>query len=273
MSFLQNINYRLTGKEDSPKIVFLHGLMGFLNNWGRITKDLNSKYHCLVFDQRGHGKSFKPDSGYQPENYASDLLQILDELGWEKIILVGHSMGGRNALCFANRHPERIEKLVIVDISPESHKAVGRYFQTMLDAIPTPFRSLENAKSFFQQDFSQLIKINEDLKMLVPFLMANLEIKPEGVVDWKFSKKAILESAQFAPTEGIWSWFSQLTMPCLFVRGAKSKDLSQDIFKKVIESNKNIIGVEVSDAGHWVHSEQPELFLNELKNFIGYNTY
>lgn len=273
MSFLENINYRITGESHLPKIVFLHGLMGFLNNWGRITRDLSSQYCCLVYDQRGHGKSFKPETGYQPEDYAQDLLEIINELGWDKIILVGHSMGGRNALCFASLYPERIEKLVIVDISPDLKPDSALYFERMLSLVPTPFTSMELAKQFFAQEFMKGFNAKEDNQVLSRFLFANLEVKADGQVDWRFSKSAIIDSAKLGRKEGLWDWFKELDCSCLYVRGENSKDLSRDVYEKVLLGNRKIQGVEISDAGHWVHSEQPDLFLKELKNFIGYNNY
>lgn len=271
MAILDQINYRITGDPTRPKMVFLHGLMGFLNNWGRITREMSQQYCCLVYDQRGHGKSFKPEAGYQPEDYAQDLYEIIEALGWEKIILVGHSMGGRNALCFAEKYPERLEKLVIVDISPDLKADSAIYFEKMLNFVPTPFADLEQAKSFFEHDFAKNFPSKEDILVLSRFLFANLESTPQGKVDWRFSKTAIIESAKLGRSGILWDWFTSLKIPCLYIRGARSKDLPLETYEKVLEVNPRIQGVEISDAGHWVHSEQPEFFLKELKNFVGYN--
>lgn len=272
MSILDQINYRISGDPSLPKMVFLHGLMGFLNNWGTITREMSKSHCCLVFDQRGHGKSYKPANGYQPEDYAADLLQILQALGWKKVILVGHSMGGRNALCFAHLYPEKIEKLVIVDISPDLKAESALYFEQMLNVVPTPFENLEQAKKFFTEDFAKVFSSKEDVSVLSRFLFANLEPAADGTIDWKFSKSAIIESAKLGRSEVLWDWFQELKVPCLYVRGQKSKDLPLETFEKVLGINSSILGVQVSDAGHWVHSEQPELFLKELKKFAVYNT-
>src|SRR5512135_2152018 len=101
MSYLDNFSYQVLGNEKGAKVVFLHGLMGSGVNWRKIAQSLEADYQVLIFDQRGHGRSFQPSSGYAPEDYANDLALILEELRWEKILLVGHSMGGRNALHFA----------------------------------------------------------------------------------------------------------------------------------------------------------------------------
>src|SRR5690606_32763910 len=107
----------------------------------------------LTYDQRGHGRSFKPESGYSPEDYANDLEKILNELGWERIHLVGHSMGGRNALSFASRFPQRVISLVIEDISPESNPGDVARYEKLLNRVPTPFQSKKDAKDFLLNDF------------------------------------------------------------------------------------------------------------------------
>ena len=71
-SYLQNFKYELAGQEGQPKLVFLHGVMGSGANWRKITSLLQDRFQILTFDQRGHGRSFKPKSGYAPEDYAGN---------------------------------------------------------------------------------------------------------------------------------------------------------------------------------------------------------
>jgi len=85
MSYLDNFNFQLVGKELGPKLVFLHGLMGSGANWRKIVKEFSDQFQVLTFDQRGHGRSFQPENAYSPKDYSEDLLKILKELGWDKI--------------------------------------------------------------------------------------------------------------------------------------------------------------------------------------------
>src|SRR4051812_15499994 len=96
---------------DRPWIVFLHGLLGSAANWRRVTPLFSKNYNVLALDQRGHGKSFKPTKGFTPKDFARDLKFIFDELKIPKAIVVGHSMGGRNAIAFAALYPELVTKL------------------------------------------------------------------------------------------------------------------------------------------------------------------
>lgn len=269
MSYLENFNYRITGNENGPKVVFLHGLMGFLNNWGQIVRAMNDQYHCLVFDQRGHGKSMKPDSGYHPKDYALDLKLIIDELGWSKINLVGHSMGGRNALYFAHLFPENLESLIIEDIGPESEPGSYKYYEDLLNSVPTPFLNKEAVKIFFQDEFKKVFISKENSSTLAQFLSANIEEKSNSAGwDWRFSKSAIIQSVKEGRKEDAWNLIYNLNSRCLWIRGENSKDLSADIFTKILATNKLIQGVMIADAGHWVHSDQPEKFILALLNFL-----
>jgi esterase len=267
---LSDFHYQIYGPEGGRKIVFLHGLMGFLNNWRKIIHYFEEKDQSLSFDQRGHGRSMKPDSGYAPEDYAEDLKQILDELGWDKIILVGHSMGGRNALAFSAKYPDRVEKLVIEDIAPSDADPEGwRYYEHLLGKVPTPFKSRSEAREFFQDEFKKRIASYDHPDMLAAFLYANMEDKTDGTVNWRFSREAIIESARAARTEDRWQQVKKIKAPTLWIRGETSKAMSREDLQKILSMNPLIQGVEIPKAGHWVHADQPLAFVEALKNFVG----
>src|SRR6185312_7791676 len=157
MSFLDNFHHQITGNPQGHKLVFLHGVMGSANNWQRIAKAFTSEFHILTFDQRGHGRSFHPASGYSPRDFAQDLKLILEELGWSATTLVGHSMGGRNALEFATHFSQRVKALVSEDIGPDAkHEAIERIAR-LLELVPTPFASRAEANDFVEYQYPELI--------------------------------------------------------------------------------------------------------------------
>lgn len=260
MKFIEQFNHQISGPDHAPKLVFLHGLMGFLGNWRRITPAFEKDYQILTYDQRGHGRSFKPKEGYRPENFADDLKSILDELGWEKIYLVGHSMGGRNAMNFAFRFAHRIEKLVIEDIGPDASQEAIVGVEKMLNKIPTPFADKKMAKEFFLNDFHDPV--------LGSYLYSNLEEKPNKEFDWRFSKPAILESLRQGRVQDRWNEMDSLKVPTLLIRGEKSDELPKNVFEEVMRRNQNIKGVEIKNAGHWVHFDQADEFISVVKNFF-----
>ncbi len=267
-SYLDQFNYQLYGSENHRQWVFLHGLMGYGQNWRKIATDLSQQDQVLTFDQRGHGKSMKPATGYAPEDYADDLFLILQELGWKKIVLVGHSLGGRNALMFAAKFPEMLDKLVIVDIGPDSRPDAPAYYQRLFDLIPTPFKSKLAAKSFFMNEFMAIGKEYGQPQTLGAYLYSNIDELPDGRADWRFSTKAMIASVQQGRAQDHWNELRQLPMPTLVIRGENSKDLTADEFKRMQLSNPRVQGVEIPGAGHWVHFDQPQAFIKALRDFV-----
>lgn len=267
MSFLAQFNHQISGPEDGSKWVFLHGLMGYGLNWRRIVSAFENEHRILTFDQRGHGKSIKPAEGYRPEDFADDLLAILNELGWEKITLVGHSMGGRNAMNFASRFPERVEKLVIEDIGPDAKPAAIGGIAELLNVVPTPFVNKVTAKEFFLNEFPKRITNRENIKTLGSYLYANIVEKENGQADWRFSKDSILLAIKEGRAQDRWSEYEALKMPILVIRGSTSVDLTQDVYLEMLKRNSHATGVLIEPSGHWVHSEQPEKFIAALREF------
>jgi pimeloyl-ACP methyl ester carboxylesterase len=269
MSYIDLFHRQLTGPENGRRWVFLHGLMGYSANWQKIVNSLKATERILTYDQRGHGRSMKPASGYAPEDYSQDLWKITEELGWESFILVGHSMGGRNVLNFAFQHPEKVTRLVVEDIGPEASDTALPYYEILLGMIPTPFPSREAARTFFQGEFLEKAKTRDNPEMLGKFFYSNLEDQPDGTVDWRFSKKAIFDSIVQGRAEDRWQEVQGLTMPTLWIRGERSRELSPENYQKILQTNPLITGVEIPNAGHWVHADQPALFIQALKDFAG----
>lgn len=266
--FLENFNYSVLGTNDNDRVVFVHGLMAFSANWRKIASRLQSDFQCLIYDQRGHGRSFKPDTGYSPEIFAEDLNKITTELGWNRFHLVGHSMGGRNVMVFANKYPEKVRTLTIEDMGPDAKTNAAVYYRNMLEVIPTPFKNKDEIKEFFSRRFFELFKSNEPSTVLATFLQANLEEKSDGQYDWRFLKKAVYEIVEEGHKKDRWLEVASFKMPVLLVRGEFSHVLDMKTYQKMLEVNPQITGVEIKGAGHWVHYEKYEEFVLELRKFI-----
>lgn len=268
MSYLSQFHHQILGQipvgHSAPKLVFLHGLMGFGSNWKSIARQFEDKYQILLYDQRGHGRSFQPDEGYRTANYAEDLKKILDELGWENVHLVGHSMGGRVAVEFAYLYPDLVQKLVIVDIGPQSDVKTMNSTLEKIQSVPVPFASRNEARDYFDGPFLQKYKD----PMVKQFFYANLTQKENGQMDWRFSLPAIEETLLAARDDNQWVQFESLKGKSLLLRGEKSSDLSRSLFEQILESNPHIEGKEVSGAGHWLHVEKPKETISILKDFL-----
>lgn len=273
--FLSNFHYSVLGTNEKNRIVFIHGLMAFAANWRKIASRLENDFQCLIYDQRGHGRSFKPTMGYSLEIFAEDLNKITDELGWDHFHLVGHSMGGRCAMVFANRYSHKVRTLTIEDMGPEADSNAVDYYKQMLDQVPVPFNTRADISNYFEQDFAKNFKSKEPISVLTSFLQANLEEKTIGPnigkYDWKFSKNAIYEIVEQANKMDRWIEVSNFKMPVLLIRGLYSHVLKQQTFEKMLAINPNIKGIEISGAGHWVHYEKHDEFVKFLRDFYKEN--
>jgi esterase len=266
--YLDNFNYSILGQNTEQRIVFVHGLMAFSANWRKISNQFEVEYQCLIYDQRGHGRSFKPETGYTPQDLAEDLNKITNELGWDQFHLVGHSMGARVSMTFAHMYPEKVKSLCLedsgADVSPNSFK----YYEKMLNIVPTPFQNKEQVKVFFQNDFLKLFTPHEDPAVLMTFLQANIQETENGFYDWKFSKQGIVEIVRQGHMKDRWLEVSSFKMPVLLFRGENSHILSQAEYEKMLQVNPIIEGYVVKGAGHWLHYEKYQEFTDVLRQFL-----
>lgn len=241
-------------------LVILHGLFGSSDNWLSIGKALSEEYEVFLVDQRNHGQSFHSND-HNYEVLAQDLLAFLKDQklagSKTKPILIGHSMGGKTAMTFALGHPDALEKLVVVDISPRGYNV---HHDSILDGL----------KSINLTDITTRKEADEVLAKSVPelgvrqFLLKNLARSGEGF-EWKLNLDAleknlerIVEEVKGEPAE----------IPALFMKGEHSnyiRDTDKLLISKLFP---NSTVVTIHDAGHWVHAEQPEAFLETLKSFL-----
>jgi pimeloyl-ACP methyl ester carboxylesterase len=270
MSYLNNFNFQVSGLATSPrKLVFLHGLMGYAANWRRIAKAFEGEFQVLVYDQRGHGRSFRPETGYSPGDYAEDLLKIIDELQWPKIDLVGHSMGGRAAFYFASKYPDRLNHLIIEDIGPSDRSTGASLAMQMLDAVPAPFATKRAAKDWFDTEFFKVFADQPRKEGLAAYLYANLKEDENQRAVWRFFEPGIRESVEKGRDANLlWNIIASLDVPTLLIRGEHSKDLPRETYDRILRTNSRIKGEEIAGAGHWVHSDQPEKFIETLRDFV-----
>lgn len=269
MKITEKIHHQVVNSESPYQVAFIHGLMGYSGNWRKIInlcneicdKNQKTRFQFLIYDQRGHGRSFKPEAGYSPEDYAQDLLELTSTLGWSKFHLVGHSMGGRNAYVFAYLYPERLKSLIIEDMGPETKSESYKYYEQLLESIPTPFANKEAMKTHFKDVFPTAMKYAEPPETLSLFLQANLEEKQiDGRIDWKFSKQGILDTVRLGHVKDRWHEVASLRMPSLLIRGEDSAVLSDETYQKILQVNPNFKGQIVKGSGHWVHFDKAEEF-------------
>jgi pimeloyl-ACP methyl ester carboxylesterase len=250
------LNFKKSGT--GPPLVILHGLFGSLDNWFSIAKELVDHYTLYLVDQRNHG-----DSPHSAEwNYrvmVEDLRELLDEEGLEKVFLMGHSMGGKTAMNFATAYPERVEKLIVGDIAPRHYPIHHQVILEGLNAL-----NLQNLQSRKEADEHLAAYISE--AGIRQFLLKSLGRGTEGFV-WKINLPVItanIEHVGEALEED-----STYEGPCLFLGGANSNYILASDLSDMYAHFPNYEWVSIPDAGHWLHAEQPQAVVSEMRKFLG----
>ena len=250
-----NLNFKKLGT--GKPLIILHGLFGSLDNWFSIAKELEKNYTLYLVDQRNHGDSPQAeDWNYQV--MVEDLKELLDAEGLDLIYLMGHSMGGKTVMNFACSFPERVEKLIVADISPRYYPI---HHQTILEGLNSI--DLNEIKSRKEAD-DQLAKFIPELGIR-QFLLKSLSRNSEGFV-WKINlpviTKNIEEVGQALAVEAVYDG------PTLFLGGANSNYIKQSDLPKLKKHFPNYELEFVSNAGHWLHAEQPEAVIQEVRKFL-----
>ena len=264
--------------EPTPKLVLLHGVMGYALNWRRVAKAFENRYQVLAYDSRGHGRSVHADveknpDAFTPEALAEDLRMILQDVGWTHINLVGHSMGGRVAYTFAAKYPDFLKTLVIEDIGPNMSPITASTATQVLEKVPVPFLTKRAAKEWFDTQFPIVFKSAGNAAVLGPWLYANITENEAGEGVWRFQVEGVRGAVESGRTHERWDEIEKIQCPTLVIRGELSKDLPRDVFDKMIavggrQGGGSMEGVEIAGTGHWVHSEKSEEFNSALAAFL-----
>ncbi len=249
--------YKQYGNTGTPLFV-LHGIFGMLDNWHNIAKKLSEHYTVYTIDARNHGQSPHSDeSGYQA--MASDIIELADNLHIHQFILMGHSMGGKTALWVANQYPERVQKLIAVDIAPKRYKpghvAYFKAFEEINWSTFTSRREIDEA----------LMAFDSNIRVRL-FLAKNIDRNEAGT----FTVKANISALKNAYDEiiGELHFTSVYQGKTLFVLGVNSHYLNEDDKPYILEHFPKAQFVVIPNAGHWVHADNPLAFLEALEAFL-----
>ncbi|MES2617314.1 MAG: alpha/beta fold hydrolase [Bacteroidota bacterium] len=249
--------YKKYGTTGKPLFI-LHGIFGMLDNWHNIAKQLSEQYTVYTIDARNHGQSPHSDEmSYQL--MAEDVIEMADDLGIDQFILMGHSMGGKTALWIANQFGNRIDQLILVDIAPKTYKPGHLSYFEAFKNIPwhtlTSRKEVDDALMTYETDMGVRL-----------FLAKNIDRNLEGSFTVKTNFPVIQKA--YAEIIGALHFTNVYNGPVLFILGAKSHYLSEDDKPYIEQYFPNAEYASISNAGHWVHADNPVEFLQVLRDFL-----
>lgn len=243
-------------------IIILHGLFGQSDNWQTQAKNLAERgYEIYAVDQRNHGLS-PHDDEFNYKAMSTDLYELINDLGLNKVIVIGHSMGGKTALQFAVDHPEKINKLIVADIAPKSYPPHHQQVFEALQAID--FSSIKTRKEADEMLSKHIA--DDGTKQ---FLLKNIYWKTDIRLDWRFNIKAIKENIDAIGAEiELPRVYTKNDFGALFIRGENSGYILDSDIPDIRNYFPDSEFVTVEGAGHWLHAEKPKKFLEEVIRFI-----
>jgi pimeloyl-ACP methyl ester carboxylesterase len=236
----------------------LHGLFGSSDNWLTLGKQFAESHQVILPDLRNHGQSPHSDH-WEYDVMADDIYELVSSLGFEKIILMGHSMGGKTAILFADKFPGLIAKLIIVDIAPRSYPV--RHQKIIDGLLSIDLRTIGSRK----EADSQLARFVPELGIR-QFLLKNLDRDDDGAFVWKINLPVIHDHLENVGAATIPT--SEIKAPTLFIRGIKSDYVTDEDIMEIRNHFADVTVESMGNAGHWLHAEQPEAFLKTVTGFL-----
>ena len=250
------LNYKEFGQ--GAPIIILHGLFGTLDNWQTVAKQLAEEHSVYILDQRNHGRSPHLDR-LDYKLMAEDLQQFMEANWIHQASIIGHSMGGKTAMQFAQDFPDMVQKLIVVDIAPKAYKGGHQQIFEALFALDLSIVDSRKAADQFLETRIPDFGVRQ-------FLLKNLTRSKDGGYRWKMNLPVIFEnySKILAPIE----LEEAADMPTLFIRGGKSDYIQEDDLSLLQSYFPNASLKTVEKAGHWVHAEAPVELIEIVKGFL-----
>lgn len=244
-------------KGEGKPLVMLHGLFGSGDNLGGLTRTLSEDYQTISVDLRGHGRSPHLGAISYPI-MANDVVRVMDNLGVEKAHVLGHSMGGKTAMQLALSHPDRVEKLVVEDISPVAY---SRHHDSILEGMT----AVVAARPDGRKNAEAILRDYESDPSVLSFLLTNWRREEGGTWGWRVDLAEISKGYDHiaAAVEG-----EPYSGPTLFLRGGLSDYIQPNHKDAILGLFPQTAVRTIEGTGHWLHAEKPDMVARAILKFL-----
>lgn len=239
-------------------LLVLHGLFGSARNWLSLSKRFGEHRHSYTLDMRNHGGAPWSDEMDYPA-MAADILRFMDDRGFQRAAILGHSMGGKAAMTLALNHPGRVERLIVADIAPVTYQHTHAPYVAAMKAADLTGRTRRPEVE------AQLVDAVPEAP-LRSFLMQNLVLE-NGAFRWRVNLDAIgagMESLIGFPDPGDATYNG----PALFIGGTASDYINGNSEPAIRRHFPNAKITMMPGLGHWLHAEKPDQFAELVEAFL-----
>ncbi len=259
------LHYLDWGNQEKRPLLLLHGFMAHAHVWDDLAMSFRNDNHVLALDQRGHGESqWSVEGAYTIYDHFLDISGMVESLHLDPVILMGHSMGGRNALFYAACSPQKVAKLILVDARPGNSPQASEALKRLLLHLPLMANSLDEVGKAIQS-------LYPSLSAPIGRQMARHGYKQgeDGKFVPRYDTRMGLDSERSGyAAEDLWPFLKNLTCPTLIVRGKESPFLSLEEAKKMGHLIPNGKWSEIPGATHMPAQENPGMFRKVISKFI-----
>lgn len=272
------LHYVDWGNAEKPPLLLLHGGRDHSRNWDWLAEHLRRDWHVIAPDLRGHGDSeWSHDGSYTMASYVYDLAQLIHQQGLAPVTIIAHSLGGNIALRYAGIYPDAVAKLVAIEglgaspkiIARQAEESIASRMQSWIDEqrrlagrLPRRYATIDEALKRMQDENKHLSP--EQARHLTQHGVNQNE---DGTYSWKFDNYVRSDAPyDMAQPEVEYLW-SCITCPTLLVYGQESW-ASNPLADGRAQHFRNVRVVSFERAGHWVHHDRLDAFLDELRQFL-----
>ena len=260
------LHFRDWGGDAPLSAIAVHGFALNAHSFDEVAPALNDQLRIFALDQRGHGDSaWAPElSDYTRDNMVADIGGLITELALEQPILIGHSMGGMNAMTYAGRNPNAVWALILIDVGPEisvdgaqevRQFVAGPYAMESLDAW------VDHTHKYYPYRSKERIRAR---------LAVSLRETDDGQMAKQFDER--FREASFGgvarANDDIWDIARAVSCPTLLLHGEKSPVFKREQAEAFAEANPHVELVTIAEAGHSVAGDQPDAFVSEIGRFL-----
>lgn len=244
---------------EGKPFVILHGFLGMSDNWKTLGTQFSEEgFQVHLLDQRNHGRSFH-DAEFNYEVLVEDLKQYCDVNNLTNMVLLGHSMGGKTAMLFAATYPEMVSKLIVADISP-------RFYPVHHEAILEGLSALDFNEIFSRGEADKVLSHFISDQGIRMFLLKNLYWVEKGQLGLRINlevlKNEVAEVGEPLPS------YARFENDTMFLRGDRSEYIGVEDERIIKNHFSKAKIVTISNAGHWLHAENPKDFFEAVINFV-----